>query len=1014
MRFFVDKLVPKGYKPLTYLESSKTQYIDTGFIPNQDTRVVSVHEYIKDPIYDGYVFGAGYTATDRAFEFYTWAENWNSPYGNTNIIMLKPSSTLVINNKITIDKNKNVITIKYFDGSTQTNSTTYTDFVVTDRSMWLFAINRGSTGEMYKSDGVRLYSCKIWNKDILVRDFQPALRESDNKPGMYDRVNNVFYTNAGTGEFLYEEPVDESVEYITNPNYQQVEYLEGTGTQYIDTGYAPIPATTKFDFVFSPDTIAGNSFIFGCRPDSGIGGFTCTTYFATGSVRQDWAGLSTYFPVTAVGTKYRYTAYNNTINLNEDSVTGTGTRSTTRLSQNFLLFTVNTNGTADTRRFVGKIYYSKLWDNGILVRNFIPAIRKSDNKPGMYDKVTGQFFTNAGTDEFLYGSLVGPLPPKYKELEYIESTGTQWIDTLFTCTSTDNYTISEDVQWTSWDNTFSATYNSVEGETGVTQQLFFGPRGKDTTNKFYYGIEQGGVTYIESTYTGLNERHTYELIRRNGNSIIKKDGIELYNAEKIGPTVNNYRLFGCILNEGNTGYAVNFMRNYGTKIIKNGIFIHDFVPCYKVSNGEAGLYDRVTGAFFANGGTGSFVKGEKGTTLRNEIIRLVRSISNPAKTINGYRRIDYLQCTGTQYIDTEYNPNSNTKVEAKFKMNETPSSFKWLFLARSENAAGSGFGFGCINNGYISSEYNNRASSSTDKLTTDNIYVIVKDKNVCNYNDKVLTNTQSTFTVNYSLPIFALNNIGSIQSGTLPSANCYYFRIYDNDVLVRDFYPVLDENDTPCMYDTVTKKLYKNKGTGTFGYGEVLPSNGTRIIRDLSDYSKEYKLLKYLESTGTQYINTGIDYFADFEVGIQLRQSVANKVLGNAAFYCMQRYNTTNPYWQFTNGSSSAAYNTQTPITEHHVMKWKDNKIYADGVLLTELIKDLNAPNRMYLYSADGTNRYPNMIYFCKLWDPTTGELVRNFIPMLRKADNKSGLYDTVNKVFYTNAGTDEFLYETA
>jgi len=39
---------------------------------------------------------------------------------------------------------------------------------------------------------------------VLVRDFIPVLRKSDNKPGMLDKVNNVFYTNAGTDEFTYE------------------------------------------------------------------------------------------------------------------------------------------------------------------------------------------------------------------------------------------------------------------------------------------------------------------------------------------------------------------------------------------------------------------------------------------------------------------------------------------------------------------------------------------------------------------------------------------------------------------------------------------------------------------------------------------------------------------------------------------------------------------------------------------------------------------------------------------
>jgi hypothetical protein len=33
----------------------------------------------------------------------------------------------------------------------------------------------------------------------LVRDFIPAVRDSDSKPGFYDLVTNQFYTNAGSG-----------------------------------------------------------------------------------------------------------------------------------------------------------------------------------------------------------------------------------------------------------------------------------------------------------------------------------------------------------------------------------------------------------------------------------------------------------------------------------------------------------------------------------------------------------------------------------------------------------------------------------------------------------------------------------------------------------------------------------------------------------------------------------------------------------------------------------------------
>jgi hypothetical protein len=39
----------------------------------------------------------------------------------------------------------------------------------------------------------RLYECKIWDDDILVRDYVPVLRISDGMAGLYDKVNSVFY-----------------------------------------------------------------------------------------------------------------------------------------------------------------------------------------------------------------------------------------------------------------------------------------------------------------------------------------------------------------------------------------------------------------------------------------------------------------------------------------------------------------------------------------------------------------------------------------------------------------------------------------------------------------------------------------------------------------------------------------------------------------------------------------------------------------------------------------------------
>lgn len=65
----------------------------------------------------------------------------------------------------------------------------------------------------------------------------------------------------------------------------------------------------------------------------------------------------------------------------------------------------NTDGTASPNTGETKIYYYKLCDhNNVLKIDLYPVIRKSDNVIGMYDTVSGGFFTNAGTGEFTLGS----------------------------------------------------------------------------------------------------------------------------------------------------------------------------------------------------------------------------------------------------------------------------------------------------------------------------------------------------------------------------------------------------------------------------------------------------------------------------------------------------------------------------------------------------------------------------------------------------------------------------------
>ena len=51
------------------------------------------------------------------------------------------------------------------------------------------------------------------------------------------------------------------------------------------------------------------------------------------------------------------------------------------------------------------------------------------------------------------------------------------------------------------------------------------------------------------------------------------------------------------------------------------------------------------------------------------------------------------------------------------------------------------------------------------------------------------------------------------------------------------------------------------------------------LYEPLIDIPANFTEVEYLESTGTQYIDTGLDYFADFEVGIKLASNATNKAL---------------------------------------------------------------------------------------------------------------------------------------
>lgn len=180
--------LPSGYTQLRYIQSSGTQYINTGFNPNQNTRVTISFEPTVSVAWRG-AFGArnGTNIAEYAIDF-SDATKIRSMYGTEGMEVTVPSMT----SRFEVDKNKNTCTI---------NGTVLTHTAQTFQAtcpMHLFSKN--TTGTAWGVLAMKLYSCQIYDNGTLIRDFVPA-KNSGGTVGLYDTVNGVFYTNAGNGTF---------------------------------------------------------------------------------------------------------------------------------------------------------------------------------------------------------------------------------------------------------------------------------------------------------------------------------------------------------------------------------------------------------------------------------------------------------------------------------------------------------------------------------------------------------------------------------------------------------------------------------------------------------------------------------------------------------------------------------------------------------------------------------------------------------------------------------------------
>ena len=211
------------------------------------------------------------------------------------------------------------------------------------------------------------------------------------------------------------------------PNeYERVEYIQTNGSQYIKTKYIPNYKTKiKMRFYnvskYDTDGTIRTSCFFGARTNQTVKSFAL---FASVTGEQPLNNF--WYDVGGNRAKiYISPLYEQNIIATNTTLISNAVKIAYMLHENFeceyplYLFSVNTAGVADPRCALGKLYEFSIYEYGELILNMIPCIRKSDNKSGLYDLVSGEFYTDANGRNFITPVSIGTYKlPYYINLNY--------------------------------------------------------------------------------------------------------------------------------------------------------------------------------------------------------------------------------------------------------------------------------------------------------------------------------------------------------------------------------------------------------------------------------------------------------------------------------------------------------------------------------------------------------------------------------------------------------------------
>ena len=472
--------------------------------------------------------------------------------------------------------------------------------------------------------------------------------------------------------------------------YQELEYVESDGNQYVDSGYTPYswdivriksrPLQTDMQFFCARGNYAGGEYYeLIMLPDGHMRADTkaamCTSTGTLTVDEQDYDILADF--------------KGGTVKVNgEPFISNINAGDLVKRGNTLVLFALHQKDAATGIQAVSKsrFYSLSLWDYQakMLKLKLVPCREIETGKVGVYDLI-GQRFILPTNKPGLSGEnplKAGPVarPHAVKLLQWVKTTGSQYIDTGFHPQNTDTMTMRVSID-----------------EADKNDGTFFCARERQGSVNFYYELILGGANgalrmdrgecqkYSGAglTIPSYGEPHMYKsdfyarTTKVDGKLFMTVD----YDGKGEYTLQNSLYLFALHdLNASDHRTPTNYgkMKFFGAKLEgKDGTLKLELFPARDEVTGECGVYDSVSQKFFGFVGIEPVAVGDE--------------------LCSRYQELEYVESDGNQSLDTGYLPYADDTVWLKTR----PLKYDTTYFCARGGVGGGYFEVVMLATGYV-------------------------------------------------------------------------------------------------------------------------------------------------------------------------------------------------------------------------------------------------------------------------------------------------------------------------